>query len=162
MEEGMIIETVDEKMHFDIGSIANSDKKLLEICTSYSASVIESIILLLKQPDFLDDRLFLQNLKNLIIQYNVSPLLPSPSPLLFSLLFSYSPSPLPFSSFPSPFFPLLPLLLPSPLSLFPAVTVSFPTSPFFPPSFPPLFPPFYYPIFMPLSFQYLPFPLGSL
>src|SRR3990167_6285769 len=118
MEEGMIIETVDEKMHFDIGSIANSDKKLLEICTSYSASVIESIILLLKQPDFLDDRLFLQNLKNLIIQYNVSPLLPSPFSLLSPLLL----------------FCFLILLLPFPLSLPPSPSSS-------PPSLLPSFPP---------------------
>src|SRR3990167_4013893 len=121
MEEGMIIETVDEKMHFDIGSIANSDKKLLEICTSYSASVIESIILLLKQPDFLDDRLFLQNLKNLIIQYNVSPLPPSP---FLSFPLSLSPS-LSLSLLP-PSFPLLFPPFHSPIFMLLSFSISFP------------------------------------
>ena len=55
----------------NINEIARDDKRLVELCLTFSESVIESILFIMKTPVKLFDALFLQNLSNLILEYNV-------------------------------------------------------------------------------------------
>lgn len=51
--------------------IASDNNQLWRLCTQYSTPVIESVNLLLTEVSTLDDASFLQNLRELITQYNV-------------------------------------------------------------------------------------------
>lgn len=63
----------EHKKFADRSAIARDPARLYDLCSRYSASVLESVILLLSQPDLLEDVPFLDNLRNLINLYKVQP-----------------------------------------------------------------------------------------
>lgn len=55
-------------------SIAQDATRLLELCSVFSSVVLESIVALLENPELVEHRQFIKNLKRLLTHYKVSAL----------------------------------------------------------------------------------------